>query len=155
MNKQIEETAKEMAKELCGYYDKQKRKCTNCFGMEEDCDLHCNFGRTLERLSNAGYQKVDKDKQVVLSREEYDNLKLEIQKALHKGIRLGFDLTKYKENSIEQARKETATEIFKALYSMRDVYAEHYEYEIRLNEYNLQELAKQYGVEVDNERNKI
>lgn len=46
------------------------------------------------------------------------------------------------------ARKETATEILKALYSMRDVYAEHYEYEIRLNEYNLQELAKQFGVEI-------
>ena len=74
--KQIEETAKEMEKELCSYYDKQKRKCTNCFGMEEYCDLHCNFGRTLERLSNAGYQKVDKDKQIVLSREEYEKLKL-------------------------------------------------------------------------------
>ena len=45
---------------------------------------------------------------VVLSREEYDNLKLETQKAHNKGVRAGFDLTKYKENSIEQARKETA-----------------------------------------------
>lgn len=48
---------------------------------------------------------------VVLTREEYDNLKLEIQKAHNKGVSVGFDLTKFKENSIEQARKETAREI--------------------------------------------
>lgn len=52
---------------------------------------------------------------VVLSREEYNNLKLEIQKALHKGIRVGFDLTKYKENSIEQAVKEFVEKLRKNL----------------------------------------
>ena len=51
--------------------------------------------------------KIDKDS-VVLSREEYDNLRLQIQEAHHKGVRAGFDLTKFKENSIEQERKEMA-----------------------------------------------
>ena len=56
---------------------------------------------------------------VVLTREEYDNLKLEIQKAHNKGVRVGFDLTKYKENSIEQAVKEFAEKLRKNLYSFK------------------------------------
>ena len=71
--KQIEEIALEMSKELCCYYDKKKRKCTNCFGMEEDCDLHCNFARTLKRLSDAGYRKLPEDS-VVLTKSQYDML---------------------------------------------------------------------------------
>lgn len=41
--------------------------------MEDNCDLHCNFARTLKRLSDAGYRKLPEDS-VVLSREEYDNI---------------------------------------------------------------------------------
>lgn len=141
MNKQIEELKKDISYELGISYEEERLS----FSLKTRDYLS-------KSLIEKGWQKVDKDKQVVLTREEYDNLKLEIQKAHHKGVRVGFDLTKYKENSIEQARKETAREIFKALYSMRDVYAEHYEYEIRLNEYNLQELAKQYGVDLGEEQ---
>lgn len=118
--KQIEEMAKILCKNLnCKY-------CENCF--------HINQAK---RIYKQGYQKVDKDKQVVLTKEQYIDLTLAKQSI--------FNMLEERDN---KARKETAREIFKALYSMRDVYAEHYEYEIRLNEYNLQELAKQYGVDL-------
>ncbi len=61
-----------------------------------------------ESLYNAGYRKLPEDS-VVLSREEYDNLKLELQKAHNKGVQAGFDMTKFKEQSIKnKASKETA-----------------------------------------------
>lgn len=46
--------------------------------------------QTAETLYNAGYRKPPEDS-VVLSREEYDNLKLELQKAHNKGVQAGFD----------------------------------------------------------------
>lgn len=149
MNKQIEEMAKCMAN--C------ENTCDECFEQLEsvmtmkikDREQHCQAYMFAKRAVEQGYQKVDKDKQVVLTREEYEILLSNADSAFQDGLNESRDL--YKQEVKEEVRKETATEIFKALYSMRDVYAEHYEYEIRLNEYNLQELAKQFGVEVDSE----
>lgn len=64
-----------------------------------------------EALYNAGYRKLSEDS-VVLSREEYDNLKLELQKAHNKGVQAGFDMTKFRERSIsKQAVKEFAEKL--------------------------------------------
>lgn len=60
-----------------------------------------------EALYNAGYRKPFENS-VVLSREDYDNFKLELQKAHNKGVQAGFDMTKFKEQSIKnKASKET------------------------------------------------
>lgn len=60
-----------------------------------------------EALYNAGYRK-PLENSVVLSREDYDNFKLELQKAHNKGVQAGFDMTKFKEQSIKnKASKET------------------------------------------------
>ena len=68
-----------------------------------------------EVLYNAGYRKLSEDS-VVLSREEYDNLKLELQKAHNKGVQAGFDMTKFREQSIsKQAVKEFAEKLRKRL----------------------------------------
>jgi hypothetical protein len=129
--KQIEEMAKEI--------ESAKRDIwASVTTRKEDEDYLWHSRRIAEHLTSLDYQKVDKDS-VVLSREEYDNLKLEIQKAHNKGIRVGFDLTKYKENSIERARKETAREILqRGKYCMPS----------GLREW----IEQQYGVEVDNGR---
>lgn len=136
MNKQIEELA-----------NKLEKYCTRAKCKAESCSK-CRA----KYLIKQGYQKVDKDKQVVLSKEEYDNLKLEIQKAHNKGVRVGFDLTKYKENSIEQARKETAREILHKIYEQLSKYeaVNEIDYDCWVDDV-LYEIAKQYGVEVDSE----
>lgn len=99
---------------------------------------------------NAGYRKIPEDS-VVLSREEYDSLRLQIQQAHNKGVRIGFDLTKFKENSIAIARKETAKEILDMLYDI-GVNKEILEC-CRIYDVNGVDLAKQicekYGVEIE------
>lgn len=85
---------------------------------------------------------------VVLPREEYDNLKLEIQQAHNKGVRAGFDLTRYKENSIEQARKETAREILSEIRGYYPIDLEHCDKGEAFILELCYELAKQYGVEI-------
>lgn len=68
-----------------------------------------------EALYNAGYRKLPEDS-VALSKEEYDNLKLELQKAHNKGVRVGFDMTKFREQSIsKKAVKEFADKLQKEL----------------------------------------
>ena len=131
--KQIEEIAKEMSKELCCYYDKRKRKCSNCFGMEEDCDLHCNFGRTLERLSNAGYRKIDKDS-VVLSREELEKI-IDQTKETEKNY--------YKKVVIPQERKEATEKIMQDLKPLLEGFV-HTDTGENLYVYK----CKQFGVEI-------
>ena len=146
MNKQIEEMA---IKELADGLD-----ITMC-GAEE----------IFTYIIKQGYQKVDKDKQVVLTKEEYDNLKLEIQKAHNKGVSIGFDMTAFKEHSIRRkAVKETAEKFEKfveqriaEMQGERDGYKSYciddkakYDGDIislALIEFK-QELAKQYGVEI-------
>lgn len=89
---------------------------------------------------------LDKEGKVVISKKKYDNFKLEIQEAHNKGVRAGFDMTKFKECSI---RKETAREYHDKMQKViheRD-YVEGYA-EIGLQEEN-DEIAKQLGVEVE------
>ena len=70
-----------------------------------------------ESLYNAGYRKPPEDS-VVLSREEYDNLKLELQKAHNKGVQAGFDMTKFRERSIsKQAVEEFAEKLKKKVHN--------------------------------------
>ena len=92
-----------MAKEL-------NYKCKNsCY--DNDCYTRCGTYTICKVFYNLDYRKIDKDR-VVLSRKEYDNLRSQIQEAHNKGVRVGFDLTKFKENSIKQARKEMATTFY-------------------------------------------
>lgn len=56
--------------------------------------------------------------------------------------------TKCVENAIIRTRKETAEKILVELYNIRDYYGESREYEIRIGEEGLKELAKQFGVEI-------
>ena len=133
--RQTEELAKEMSKELCGFYDKRKRKCTNCFGMEEDCDLHCNFGRTLEKLSEAGYRKVDKDS-IVLT----PNQKICMERDWYY---LG----------VEYGRNEAADKIIHDLMNIEAEDESWMENQMFVNYINkivdkLEELAKQFSVEI-------
>lgn len=104
--KQIEE----IAKDYYGY----------SIDLEEDCKF------VAEEMYGKGHRKLTEDS-VVLSGEEHEELKLQIQEAHNKGVRVGFDLTKFKENSIEQARKETAekfaNEVYKELYQLGKIYA--------------------------------
>lgn len=126
------------------------RSCHNCdlYGWKMDChNVYIAKG-----LYEQGYRKLSEDS-VVLSREEYDNLKLEIQKAHHKGVRVGFDLTKYKENSIEQARKETAREILHKIYEQLSKYeaVNEIDYDCWVDDV-LYEIVKQYGVDLGEEQ---
>ena len=152
--KELEEGIyEEMAKAICNTCKTRvsEQQCNSdkraVYGWCSTCEI------AAKELINLGYQKVDKDKQVVLTKEEYDNLKLEIQKAHNKGVRAGFDLTKYKENSIEQARKETAEKIFEGLMqskqcqSIIDVFEDNW----FVSNIDIKRIAKQYGVEVDND----
>ena len=135
--KDKEKQIEEMGKDVCNNIN--TKMCA-----DGTCPKHwdCPYSNTMaEILIEKGYQKVDKDKQVVLTKEEYDNLKLEIQKAHHKGVRVGFDLTKYKENSIEQARKETAREIIE-MFSDKNYITE---------KDLIKAIAERYGVKIKND----
>lgn len=93
MNK--EQQIEEMAKDYYGY----------SIDLEDDCKF------VAEEMYNKGHRKLSKDS-VVLSKEEYNNLKLQIQQAHNKGVQAGFDMTKFKEQSIrKQAVKEFADKL--------------------------------------------
>lgn len=96
--------AKEI-KDIC------KLICATCAEFD-GCAINCKAHRdTAEALYNAGYRKLPEDS-VALSKEEYDNLKLELQKAHNKGVRVGFDMTKFREQSIsKKAVKEFAEKV--------------------------------------------
>ena len=133
--------------------NKQIEEISYSIYNNEWVDISCyEADKIAEMLIKQGYQKIDKDKQVVLTKEEYDNLKLEIQKAHNKGVRVGFDLTKFKQNSIEKTRKETASEILdqiKFLVEERNgADIEDLSVAGTILEEILNELAKQYGVEI-------
>ena len=104
--KQIEEMAKHGCYDGCA---SGLRK----FSDEYDGKPCKNMIRIASGLYEQGYRKLPKDS--VVSREEYNNLKLEIQQAHNKGVQAGCDMTKFKEYSIEQVRKETAEKIFNNL----------------------------------------
>ena len=72
MNKQIEEMAKEI--------ENAKRDIwAGVTTREEDEDYLWHSRRIAENLINLGYQKVDKDKQVVLSKEKLNEIAKEMQ----------------------------------------------------------------------------
>lgn len=108
------------------------------------CDFkngQCNSYRHAEDLYNAGYRKLPEDS-VVLSKEEYDNLKLELQKAHNKGVQAGFDMTKFREQSIsKQAVKAFAEKLKeKALSHCKIINC----YELTFIEETINELLKEY-----------
>ena len=131
---------KEMAKDICSFCLKEKGE-TDC---SKDKTSYC-FNKRLEEATYAfdlGYRKINED-EIVISKEEYKNFKSEIQKAHHKGVRAGFDMTKFKEYSI---RKHTAIEIYEQLQAHGTTYVKKW-------------IKENYGVEnndivVNKERNK-
>ena len=144
--KDKEKQIEEMAKDLNYHTSVVEYKC------EKDC-YKCNYAGfdgakcpsyvLAKSIYGAGYRKLPKDS-VVLSREEYENLKLQIQEAHHKGVRIGFDLTKFKENSIEQASKETAEKIIN--YLQKDGWGGiNY---LEIYQEDLDEIAKQFSVDI-------
>ena len=105
--------------------------------IDQGCTEHTNCDECKAKLLvKEGYQKIPQDS-VVLTREEYGAINLERATDMLRAIQ-------------EQARKETAKEILQRLYEkfikyicVGDCYTES---DI---EKELQELAKQYGVEVE------
>ena len=113
----------EMAKLCCWF---ENRKCTANPGIDDVCDMSCEYGQACEALMSEGYRNC-KDK-VVLSKEEYEKL-------CHLAY-FGYDDVK------EQARNETAKEILKELYGQID------EKTPKWVETQVKMKAKQFGVEI-------
>lgn len=125
MNKQIEEMAKDI--------ENAKRDIwASVVTREEDEDYLWHSRRIAEHLTNLGYQKVDKDKEIVITKEEFNQ------------IHANFFVS-----GIEHGRNETAREILKEFLKEFVVYTcvGDYYTETEINN-KIQELAKQYGVEI-------
>ena len=152
-----EEMIEEMARVICP--NSKEWTCKACnWGSKPNCDAYKNA----EKLINEGYRNC-KDK-VVLTKEEYEKL-LDVRadiilKDIDKVFKEEFEDTKraverkikpvYK--AIEtKARKETAKEIFNELFKEHNVFNDNdiiIAWEVKEM---LKELAKQFGVEVENE----
>ena len=65
--KQIEEMAK-----LCCWFE--NRKCTANPGIDDVCDMSCEYGQACEKLMSEGYRKIPEGS-VVLTKEEYEKIK--------------------------------------------------------------------------------
>lgn len=133
------ETIKGMAKLCCWF---QNGKCIANPGIDDVCDMSCEYGQACEKLTSEGYRKILKGS-VVLSKEEYEKYKK--QDLFMKD----YTIVEVLENECAKARKETAEKYHKAMRKViheRD-YIEGYA-EIGLQEEN-DELAKQFGVEVE------
>ena len=130
--KQIEEIAKEIHYgywETCG-----KDSCADC-----PANFHnvCEDKLIAEKLYNLGYRKIPEGS-VVLSKEEWETLHNDYAKALY--------------NARCDERKETAREILEAIKlkawgNNADVNGNIWSYSISI--YELAEIAKQFGVEVE------
>ena len=110
-----------------------------------------------EELIKQGYQKVDKDKQIVLSREEYEILLSNADNAFQDGLNESREL--YKQEVETEIRKETAREILnKVKLSLEDcsmfenVDLEQLEFDGATIKEILNELAKQFGVDLGEEQ---
>lgn len=83
--------------------------------IEANCwlgTMYKGIGRWIAQKLVEHYQPKLPEDSVVLSKEEYNNLKLQIQQAHNKGVQAGFDMTKFKEQSIrKQAVKEFAEKL--------------------------------------------
>jgi hypothetical protein len=124
MNKK--EMIEEM-KKLCCWFE--NRKCTANPGIDDICDMSCEYGQACEKLMSEGYRKIPKGS-VVLSKEEFDKdyvTKQDRDYWKNKTEILG--------NRLKEARKETAKEIIKMI-------EERYGY-IGI----LEDIAKQFEVE--------
>ena len=92
MNKK--EMIEEMAKLCCWF---QNRKCIANPGIDDLCDMSCEYGQACEKLMSEGYRKLPKGS-VVLSKKEYvENLCNRFEKGYEKGsketaIKIAFDI---------------------------------------------------------------
>ena len=124
------------------------------------CDFkngRCNAYRHAEALYNAGYRKIPKDS-VVLSREEQERILTATEKRI-----------KELKKQILQTRKETAEKILKEQYqeckiaeqdvlkarggNKNDDYYKGFSLGITNTKMHIQELAKQFGVEIKENNN--
>lgn len=100
------------------------------------CDFkqgQCNAYRHAEKLYNAGYRKLPEGA-VVLTKEECDNKVILNEDHFERALNY----------EREKVRKETAREILNHLRKQRNVIGQ-----LMIFEEDLIELAKQYGVEVE------
>ena len=126
--KQIQEMAKLIMEASC-----QGRECENCAWLQsvEDAEECCVC---LKALYNAGYRRISKDA-VVLSRERYEWLTC--------------CFGKFEEimNDIKElAHKEIAKKILRDLYSEA---TSNVSETVELTTFQIEQLAKQFGVEVE------
>ena len=104
MSKQmIEEMAKEIEHAKQGIW-------ASVIKREEDEDYLWHSRRIAKHLTGVGYQKVDNDKQIVLSKEEYEILLSNADNAFQDGLNESREL--YKQEVETEIRKETAEKIF-------------------------------------------
>lgn len=135
MSKQmIEEMAKEIEHAKQGIW-------ASVIKREEDEDYLWHSRRIAKHLTGVGYQKVDKDKQIVLSKEEYEILLSNADNAFQDGLNESREL--YKQEVETEIRKETAEKIFNNLLK------EFYKRKSCGNaDVVVYEIAKQFGVEI-------
>ena len=140
MNKQIEEMAQDIY---------EQKSCDTSF--KENCKI------LAYDLVTLGYQKIDKDS-AVLSREEQEKILTATEKRI-----------KELKRQILQARKETAEKILKEQYqeckiaeqdvlkarggNKNDDYYKGFSLGITNTKMHIQELAKQFGVEIKENNN--
>lgn len=142
--KQIEEIERDIKKAL--EFDCSKSKCKTCKHKNED---NCEIPLIADYLIEQGYRKLPKDS-VVLTKEEYEVLanqykNLEIKYSnLSDNYRLCKDANEVLKHNVVTTRKETAREVLNYLWKQRNVIGQ-----LMIFEGDLIELAKQYGVEVE------
>ena len=134
--KDKEKQIEEMGKDVCNNIN--TKMCA-----DGTCPKHwdCPYSNTMaEILIEKGYQKVDKDR-ITLTKEQYIDLTLAKQSI--------FNMLEERDN---KARKETAREILKELLFVESV--EGWQENEQLVEFGnkivdkIEELAKQYGIEI-------
>ena len=126
--KDKEKQIEEMARVLC------QNQCTSCTGATCLALLNC------KTLYEQGYRKLPKDS-VVLKREELDKIKTNnFSYGVEKGYKSG----------VIDGSKETVEKILKTIKESLSKYDNHYKIE-KVNFIKwLNELAKQFGVEIKN-----
>ena len=155
MNKK--EMIEEMANLCCWF---QNRKCIANPGIDDVCDMSCEYGQACEALMSKGYRNC-KDK-VVLSKKEYGEYvelrNSEVGELVKENRELGkqcLDWMKLYHKQLaktDEARKETAEKYFNAVIEMLKEVKQFETIDIKdlvfLHEKN-KEYAKQFGVEVE------
>lgn len=111
------ETVKKMAK-LCCWYD--NGKCTANPGIDDVCDMSCEYGQACEKLASEGYRKIPEGS-VVFEQKDLTKLQRVITQSYNS--KFDVDLVNYLTNTIQeqeqklkQARKETAKECADIVY---------------------------------------